>query len=83
MSEGPLIVQSGRTVLLEVAHPLAEDARHDLAVFAELARAPDSADMLATLETYSKFPAAADRPSDAGLLSRLNRGHAGSSNKNS
>jgi DNA excision repair protein ERCC-3 len=28
-------------VLLEVAHPAAEDARHDLAVFAELERAPE------------------------------------------
>ena len=41
MADGPLIVQSDRTVLLEVAHPLAEDARHDLAVFAELERAPE------------------------------------------
>ena len=41
MSDGPLIVQSDRTVLLEVAHPFAEDARHDLAVFAELERAPE------------------------------------------
>ncbi len=41
MSDGPLIVQSDRTVLLEVAHPLADDARHDLAVFAELERAPE------------------------------------------
>ena len=38
---GPLIVQSDRTVLLEVAHPQAGDARHDLAVFAELERAPE------------------------------------------
>jgi len=73
---GPLIVQSDRTVLLEVAHPEADNARHDLAVFAELERAPehihtyritrlglwnaraaghDAADMLATLERYSKF----------------------------
>jgi DNA excision repair protein ERCC-3 len=28
-------------VLLEVAHPQAEDARHDLAIFAELERAPE------------------------------------------
>jgi DNA excision repair protein ERCC-3 len=77
MPDGPLIVQSDRTVLLEVAHPLADDARHDLAVFAELERAPEhihtyritrlglwnaraaghtAEDMLATLETYSKFP---------------------------
>ena len=41
MSDGPLIVQSDRTVLLEVAHPAAEDARHELAVFAELERAPE------------------------------------------
>ncbi|QHO70998.1 helicase [Marisediminicola antarctica] len=74
---GPLIVQSDRTVLLGVAHPQADDARHDLAVFAELERAPEhihtyritrlglwnaraagheAADMLATLERYSKFP---------------------------
>ncbi|GMA29400.1 DNA repair helicase XPB [Arenivirga flava] len=41
MSDGPLIVQSDRTVLLELAHPLAETARHELAVFAELERAPE------------------------------------------
>ncbi len=41
MSDGPLIVQSDRTVLLEVAHPDAENARHELAVFAELERAPE------------------------------------------
>ncbi len=41
MSDGPLIVQSDRTVLLEVAHPDSADARHALAVFAELERAPE------------------------------------------
>lgn len=41
MADGPLIVQSDRTVLLEVAHPLASEARHALAVFAELERAPE------------------------------------------
>lgn len=41
MSDGPLIVQSDRTILLEVAHSDAEDARHELAVFAELERAPE------------------------------------------
>lgn len=41
MPDGPLIVQSDRTVLLEVAHPQAEDARHELAIFAELERAPE------------------------------------------
>ena len=41
MSAGPLIVQSDKTALLEVNHPQAADARHDLAVFAELERAPE------------------------------------------
>ncbi|GAA2863821.1 DNA repair helicase XPB [Microbacterium arabinogalactanolyticum] len=41
MSDGPLIVQSDRTVLLEVAHADAETARHELAIFAELERAPE------------------------------------------
>ncbi len=41
MSPGPLIVQSDRTVLLETDHPKAADARHELAIFAELERAPE------------------------------------------
>jgi DNA excision repair protein ERCC-3 len=41
MNTGPLIVQSDKTALLEVDHPQASDARHDLAIFAELERAPE------------------------------------------
>ncbi|MFM6971943.1 MAG: DNA repair helicase XPB [Rhodoluna sp.] len=41
MTSGPLIVQSDKTALLEVDHPAAVDARHDLAIFAELERAPE------------------------------------------
>jgi DNA excision repair protein ERCC-3 len=41
MSLGPLIVQSDRTVLLETDHTQAKDARHELAIFAELERAPE------------------------------------------
>jgi DNA excision repair protein ERCC-3 len=41
MTSGPLIVQSDKTALLEVDHPLAGEARHELAVFAELERAPE------------------------------------------
>jgi DNA excision repair protein ERCC-3 len=41
MTSGPLIVQSDKTALLEVDHPQAADARHDLAIFAELERAPE------------------------------------------
>ncbi|WP_218712636.1 DNA repair helicase XPB [Arthrobacter sp. BF1] len=41
MTDGPLIVQSDKTILLEVAHPQADDARHALASFADLERAPE------------------------------------------
>lgn len=41
MSQGPLIVQSDRTVLLETDHADAATARHELAIFAELERAPE------------------------------------------
>ncbi len=41
LSGGPLIVQSDKTALLEVDHFQASDARHDLAIFAELERAPE------------------------------------------
>jgi DNA excision repair protein ERCC-3 len=41
MTSGPLIVQSDKTALLEVDHPMAGEARHELAVFAELERAPE------------------------------------------
>lgn len=39
--DGPLIVQSDRTLLLEVDHPAAEEARRAIAPFAELERAPE------------------------------------------
>ena len=38
---GPLIVQSDKTALLEIDHPDAANARHDLSIFAELERAPE------------------------------------------
>jgi DNA excision repair protein ERCC-3 len=41
MTEGPLIVQSDKTLLLEVDHPLAADARAAIAPFAELERSPE------------------------------------------
>jgi len=39
--DGPLIVQSDKTLLLEVDHPRAEEARRAIAPFAELERAPE------------------------------------------
>ena len=41
MTDGPLIVQSDKTLLLEVGHPRAEEARRAIAPFAELERAPE------------------------------------------
>jgi DNA excision repair protein ERCC-3 len=41
MADGPLIVQSDRTILLEVDHPAAENAREVLAGFAELVKSPE------------------------------------------
>lgn len=41
MSDGPLVVQSDKTLLLEVDHPAAEECRLAIAPFAELERAPE------------------------------------------
>jgi DNA excision repair protein ERCC-3 len=41
MTEGPLVVQTDKTLLLEVAHPLAEECRGAIAAFAELERSPE------------------------------------------
>jgi DNA excision repair protein ERCC-3 len=41
MTDGPLIVQSDKTLLLEVDHPRSADARTAIAPFAELERAPE------------------------------------------
>src|SRR6476620_557197 len=41
MADGPLIVQSDKTLLLEVDHPSAAEARIAIAPFAELERAPE------------------------------------------
>jgi DNA excision repair protein ERCC-3 len=41
VNDGPLIVQSDKTLLLEVDHPRAQDARKAIAPFAELERSPE------------------------------------------
>ncbi len=41
VTDGPLIVQSDKTLLLEVDHPLAGEARMAIAPFAELERSPE------------------------------------------
>ena len=41
MTDGPLIVQSDKTLLLEIDHPMSDEARMAIAPFAELERAPE------------------------------------------
>lgn len=41
MTDGPLIVQSDKSLLLEVGHPRAQQARAAIAAFAELERSPE------------------------------------------
>ncbi len=41
MTDGPLIVQSDKTLLLEIDHPRASDCRKAIAPFAELERSPE------------------------------------------
>ncbi len=41
MNDGPLIVQSDKTLLLEIDHPDASDCRKAIAPFAELERSPE------------------------------------------
>jgi len=57
----PLIVQSDKTVLLEVAHPLYEAARDALARFAELERSPEH------IHTYRLTPLSLWNAASAGL----------------
>ena len=41
MTEGPLIVQSDKTLLLDIEHPLSTECRRAIAPFAELERSPE------------------------------------------
>src|SRR6476620_6046686 len=41
MTDGPLIVQSDKTLLLEVDHPMAAECRQAIAPFADLERSPE------------------------------------------
>jgi DNA excision repair protein ERCC-3 len=52
MNDGPLIVQSDKTILLEVDHDQAEEARRAIAPFAELERSPEH------IHTYRVTPLA-------------------------
>src|SRR3990172_1418044 len=58
---GPAIVQSDRSVLLEVAHPEFERARRVLAAFAELEKSPEH------VHTYRISPISLWNAASAGL----------------
>ncbi|HSD11193.1 MAG TPA: DNA repair helicase XPB [Candidatus Binatia bacterium] len=60
-SQGPLIVQSDRTILLETAHPRYEEARDSIARFAELEKSPEH------IHTYRLSPLSLWNAAAAGL----------------
>ena len=41
MSDGPLIVQSDKTLLLDIDHILSDECRRAIAAFAELEKSPE------------------------------------------
>ena len=65
---GPLIVQSDKTLLLEVDHPDAPAARRAIAPFAERPPSPASADRAASTSVTVKDASAAGSGSDARVL---------------
>jgi DNA excision repair protein ERCC-3 len=72
---GPAIVQSDRSVLLEVAHPQFECARATLARFAELEKSPEHVHTYRITAVSLWNAAAAGMPADeiAGALEELSR----------
>lgn len=60
-SQGPLIVQSDRTILLETAHPRYEEARDSISRFAELEKSPEH------IHTYRLSPLSLWNAAAAGL----------------
>ena len=61
MSEGPLIVQSDKTLLLDIDHPLSTECRRAIAPFAELERSPEH------IHTYRLTPLSLWNAAAAGL----------------
>jgi hypothetical protein len=65
VTDGPLIVQSDKTLLLETDHPLADECRRAIAPFAELERAPEH------IHTYRLTPNESSTYSFATRATRL------------
>lgn len=70
--QGPLIVQSDRTILLEVDHPEADGARETLAGFAELVKSPEHMHTY-RISSLSLWNAASSGLQPEGVLEDLNR----------
>ena len=73
--DGPLIVQSDKTVLLEVDHPQADEARAALAPFAELERAPEHVHTyrITTLALWNARAAGHDAEQVVDVLDRFSK----------
>ena len=76
MTEGPLIVQSDKTLLLEVDHPDATACRMSIAPFAELERSPEHVHTyrLTPLGLWNARAAGHDAESVVDALLRFSRG---------
>ncbi len=70
--QNPMIIQSDRTILLEVDHPLHSEARDALAQFAELEKSPEHIHTY-RLSPLSLWNAAAGGMSAKGILEQLER----------
>lgn len=74
-TSNPVIVQSDRTILLEVDHPLYAEARDALAQFAELEKSPEHIHSyrLTPLSLWNAAAAGLDAPRVLELLSRFTK----------
>ncbi|MBA3305059.1 MAG: helicase-associated domain-containing protein, partial [Thermoleophilaceae bacterium] len=72
---GPAIIQSDRSVLLEVAHPEFEDGRRELAAFAELEKSPEHIHTyrISSVSLWNAAAAGLDADEIAATLRRLSR----------
>ncbi|HWI63238.1 MAG TPA: DNA repair helicase XPB [Symbiobacteriaceae bacterium] len=73
--QNPLIVQSDRTVLLEVMNPLFEEARDTLARFAELVKSPEHIHtyQITPLSLWNAAASGLDAPGIMGAMERLSK----------
>jgi DNA excision repair protein ERCC-3 len=75
VTDGPLIVQSDKTLLLEIDHPSSDDARVAIAPFAELERAPEHVHTyrITPLALWNARAAGHDAEQVVDVLSRFSR----------